>query len=190
MSYRRKGPVDGVDYEPMKEPRYGEIATFMRAPYKPDLEGVEVELERRRDERDHRGDDEAAEGDEVVEEAQGRVAIEKDAELLGGLAQRRRHRVLARIAGAARQGVVAGAPAEGEGAPCQGVAGPAVVERADEDRHGRAAQIIARDRQSGKGGQARRDLFSETLHGAHYGRSPARCKTALFLLRWPKAYGV
>lgn len=32
MSYRKRGVVDGIDYEPMKEPRYCEIATFMRAP--------------------------------------------------------------------------------------------------------------------------------------------------------------
>lgn len=31
MNYKKRGPVDGVDYDPMKEPRYAEIATFMRA---------------------------------------------------------------------------------------------------------------------------------------------------------------
>ena len=44
MSYRIKGPVDGVEYEPMKEPRYGEIATFMRAPLATSLEGVDIGL--------------------------------------------------------------------------------------------------------------------------------------------------
>ena len=44
MSYRRKGPVDGVEYEPMKEPRYGEIATFMRAPLATSLAGVDIGL--------------------------------------------------------------------------------------------------------------------------------------------------
>ena len=44
MSYRRKGPVDGVDYEPMKEPRYGEIATFMRAPLAASLDGIDIGL--------------------------------------------------------------------------------------------------------------------------------------------------
>ena len=32
MTYRKKGIVDGREYEPMKEPRYAEFATFMRAP--------------------------------------------------------------------------------------------------------------------------------------------------------------
>jgi len=44
MSYRRKGPVDGIDYEPMKEPRYGEIATFMRAPLAASLADVDIGL--------------------------------------------------------------------------------------------------------------------------------------------------
>ena len=44
MSYRRKGPVDGVDYEPMKEPRYGEIATFMRAPLATSVADVDIGL--------------------------------------------------------------------------------------------------------------------------------------------------
>ena len=28
--------------DPMMEPRYQELATFMRAPFRPDLEGVEI----------------------------------------------------------------------------------------------------------------------------------------------------
>jgi hypothetical protein len=30
MSYKKRGPVDGVEYDPMKEPRYAELGTFMR----------------------------------------------------------------------------------------------------------------------------------------------------------------
>ncbi len=39
-------PTQGVDAgdNPMYEPRYQEIATFMRAPYQPDLDGVDVAL--------------------------------------------------------------------------------------------------------------------------------------------------
>lgn len=44
MSYRKKGVVDGLDYEPMKEPRYGEIATFMRAPLAHNLADVDIGL--------------------------------------------------------------------------------------------------------------------------------------------------
>jgi len=44
MSYRKKGVVDGLDYEPMKEPRYGEIATFMRAPLAQSLADVDIGL--------------------------------------------------------------------------------------------------------------------------------------------------
>jgi len=44
MSYRQKGIVDGVEYEPMKEPRYGEIATFMRAPLATTLDEVDIGL--------------------------------------------------------------------------------------------------------------------------------------------------
>src|SRR5580765_2202347 len=44
MSYRKKGVVDGLDYEPMKEPRYGEIATFMRAPLAESLADVDIGL--------------------------------------------------------------------------------------------------------------------------------------------------
>jgi len=44
MSYRKKGVVDGLDYEPMKEPRYGEIATFMRAPLAQNLADVDIGL--------------------------------------------------------------------------------------------------------------------------------------------------
>jgi guanidinopropionase len=43
MSYRKKG-VDGVAYEPMKEPRYTDIATFMRAPLAASLADVDIGL--------------------------------------------------------------------------------------------------------------------------------------------------
>ena len=33
-----------VGDDPMFEPRYGELATFMRAPWRPDLEGVDIAL--------------------------------------------------------------------------------------------------------------------------------------------------
>ena len=32
----------GPDYDPRFAPRFAELATFMRAPYKPDLAGVEI----------------------------------------------------------------------------------------------------------------------------------------------------
>ncbi len=44
MSYRSKGIVDGKDYEPMKEPRYAELATFMRAPLATSLADVDIGL--------------------------------------------------------------------------------------------------------------------------------------------------
>jgi guanidinopropionase len=44
MSYRKKGIVDGAEYEPMKEPRYAELATFMRAPPAESLEAVDIGL--------------------------------------------------------------------------------------------------------------------------------------------------
>jgi guanidinopropionase len=44
MTYRKKGIVDGVDYEPLKEPRYTEIATFMRAPLATSLADVDIGL--------------------------------------------------------------------------------------------------------------------------------------------------
>ena len=44
MTYRKQGIVDGVDYEPMKEPRYAEIATFMRAPLATSLADVDIGL--------------------------------------------------------------------------------------------------------------------------------------------------
>jgi guanidinopropionase len=44
MSYRSKGVADGKDYEPMKEPRYAEIATFMRAPLATSLADVDIGL--------------------------------------------------------------------------------------------------------------------------------------------------
>ena len=44
MSYRKRGVVDGGDYEPMKEPRYAEIATFMRAPLATSLKDVDIGL--------------------------------------------------------------------------------------------------------------------------------------------------
>ena len=44
MSYRSKSIVDGRDYEPMKEPRYAELATFMRAPLATSLGDVDIGL--------------------------------------------------------------------------------------------------------------------------------------------------
>lgn len=44
QSYRRPGIVDGRLYEPMKEPRYAEIATFMRAPLATSLADVDIAL--------------------------------------------------------------------------------------------------------------------------------------------------
>lgn len=44
MTYRSKGVVDGREYEPMKEPRYGEIATFMRTPLATSLADVDIGL--------------------------------------------------------------------------------------------------------------------------------------------------
>ena len=32
MSYKKRGTVDGIEYDPMKEPRCAELTTFMRAP--------------------------------------------------------------------------------------------------------------------------------------------------------------
>jgi len=51
MSYKKRGIVDGVDYDPMKEPRYAELATFMRAPLADSLDarvGVEPVIEEAR----------------------------------------------------------------------------------------------------------------------------------------------
>jgi guanidinopropionase len=44
MSYQKRGPVDGIDYDPMKEPRYAELATFMRAPLAASLDEVDIGL--------------------------------------------------------------------------------------------------------------------------------------------------
>jgi guanidinopropionase len=44
MTYRKKGLVDGVEYEPMKEPRYTDIATFMRTPLATSLADVDIGL--------------------------------------------------------------------------------------------------------------------------------------------------
>ncbi len=44
MTYRKKGVVDGVEYEPMKEPRYTDIATFMRTPLATSLADVDIGL--------------------------------------------------------------------------------------------------------------------------------------------------
>jgi len=44
MSYQQKGLIDGIPYEPMKEPRYSEIATFMRAPLATSLNDVDIGL--------------------------------------------------------------------------------------------------------------------------------------------------
>jgi guanidinopropionase len=43
-SYTRPGPVGGGLYDPMKEPRYTEIATFMRAPLASTLNQVDIGL--------------------------------------------------------------------------------------------------------------------------------------------------
>jgi guanidinopropionase len=44
MSYERKGPVEGAAYEPMREPRYTDLATFMRAPWVQNLADVDIGL--------------------------------------------------------------------------------------------------------------------------------------------------
>lgn len=44
MSYKKRGIVDGDEYEPMKEPRYAELATFMRAPLASSLDDVDIGL--------------------------------------------------------------------------------------------------------------------------------------------------
>ena len=44
MSYKKIGAVDGKEYEPMREPRYAEIATFMRAPLAGSLSEVDIGL--------------------------------------------------------------------------------------------------------------------------------------------------
>ena len=44
MSYKKQDVVLGDFYEPMKEPRYGEIATFMRAPLATSLADVDIGL--------------------------------------------------------------------------------------------------------------------------------------------------
>jgi guanidinopropionase len=44
MTYKKRGVVDGVEYEPMKEPRYAELATFMRAPLAASLAEVDIGL--------------------------------------------------------------------------------------------------------------------------------------------------
>jgi guanidinopropionase len=44
MNYRRRGTVGGDEYEPMREPRFTEIATFMRAPLAQSLSGVDIGL--------------------------------------------------------------------------------------------------------------------------------------------------
>ncbi|MDE2137286.1 MAG: agmatinase [Gammaproteobacteria bacterium] len=43
-TYHKRSPGDGTPYEPMKEPRYTDIATFMRAPLAATLEGVDIGL--------------------------------------------------------------------------------------------------------------------------------------------------
>lgn len=44
MDYRQRGPAGGAPYEPMREPRYAEIATFMRAPLAQSLAEVDIGL--------------------------------------------------------------------------------------------------------------------------------------------------
>jgi guanidinopropionase len=43
-TYRKPDPVSGVAYNPMREPRYTEIATFMRAPLASSLDQVDIGL--------------------------------------------------------------------------------------------------------------------------------------------------
>jgi guanidinopropionase len=43
-SYTKPDPVSGVAYNPMREPRYTEIATFMRAPIATTLDNVDIGL--------------------------------------------------------------------------------------------------------------------------------------------------
>ena len=42
--YSRTNPVTGTVYDPMKQPRYTEIATFMRAPMASSLDEVDIGL--------------------------------------------------------------------------------------------------------------------------------------------------
>ena len=44
MKHTKRGPVDGVEYDPMREPRYTDIATFMRAPVVGSLSEVDIAL--------------------------------------------------------------------------------------------------------------------------------------------------
>jgi guanidinopropionase len=44
MSYKKRGVVDGLEYDPMREPRYAELATFMRAPLAASLDDVDIGL--------------------------------------------------------------------------------------------------------------------------------------------------
>ena len=44
MSYKKRGVVDGGEYEPMRETRYAELATFMRAPLASSLDQVDIGL--------------------------------------------------------------------------------------------------------------------------------------------------
>jgi guanidinopropionase len=44
MSYEKRGPVDPTSYQPMREPRYTDIATFMRAPLAESLADVDIGL--------------------------------------------------------------------------------------------------------------------------------------------------
>lgn len=44
MSYQKRGAVDGVEYDPKREPRYAEIATFMRAPLATAMSEVDIGL--------------------------------------------------------------------------------------------------------------------------------------------------
>jgi guanidinopropionase len=43
-SYKKTSPVTGQPYEPMKEPRFAEIATFMRAPLAQSLDDLDIAL--------------------------------------------------------------------------------------------------------------------------------------------------
>ena len=44
MGYKKRGIVDGLEYDPMREPRYTDLATFMRAPLAASLDEVDIGL--------------------------------------------------------------------------------------------------------------------------------------------------
>ena len=42
--YLRRSPVTGESYDPMKQPRYSEVATFMRTPMASSLDELDIAL--------------------------------------------------------------------------------------------------------------------------------------------------